>query len=60
MLATDAHNVRRCSGLSAGYTWVRERLGSGRASELRARADQVLAALIQPAPNQVLKADPNR
>jgi protein-tyrosine phosphatase len=46
VLATDAHNVRRCSGLSAGYTWVRERLGAGRASELRARAEQVLAALI--------------
>jgi protein-tyrosine phosphatase len=46
VLATDAHNVRRCSGLSAGYAWVRERLGSGRASELRAQADQVFAALI--------------
>jgi protein-tyrosine phosphatase len=46
VLATDAHNLRRCSGLSAGYTWVGERFGSGRAEELRARADQVLAALI--------------
>jgi protein-tyrosine phosphatase len=46
VLATDAHNLRRCSGLSAGYTWVRERLGARRAEELRARADQVLAALI--------------
>jgi protein-tyrosine phosphatase len=46
VLATDAHNVRRCSGLSAGYAWVGERLGSGRSSELRARADQVLAALM--------------
>jgi protein-tyrosine phosphatase len=45
VLATDAHNLRRCSGLSAGYTWVRERLGVGRAEELRARADQVLATL---------------
>ena len=46
VLATDAHNLRRCSGLSAGYTWVRERLGVERALELRARADQVLATLV--------------
>jgi protein-tyrosine phosphatase len=45
VLATDAHNLRRCSGLSAGYTWVEERLGVRRAEELRARADQVLATL---------------
>jgi protein-tyrosine phosphatase len=47
VLATDAHNLRRCSGLSAGYTWVRERLGLGRTEELRARADQVLATLVR-------------
>jgi protein-tyrosine phosphatase len=46
VLATDAHNLRRCSGLSAGYTWVQQRLGLGRAEELRARADQVLATLV--------------
>ena len=46
VLATDAHNLRRCSGLSAGYAWVRDRLGEARAEELRARADHVLAALI--------------
>jgi protein-tyrosine phosphatase len=45
VLATDAHNLRRCSGLSAGYTWVEERLGGWRAKELRARANQVLASL---------------
>ena len=48
ILATDAHNLRRCSGLSAGYAWVRERLGSELADELRARADRVLAALVKP------------
>lgn len=48
ILATDAHNLRRCSGLSAGFTWVRERLGSELAEQLRARADRVLDALIQP------------
>jgi protein-tyrosine phosphatase len=45
LLATDAHNLRRCSGLSAGYTWVRERLGVKRAEELQSRADEVLATL---------------
>jgi protein-tyrosine phosphatase len=45
VLASDAHNLRRCSGLSAGYAWVRQRLGPSRSEELRARADQVLAAL---------------
>jgi protein-tyrosine phosphatase len=49
VLATDAHNLRRCSGLSAGYTWVGERLGVRRAEELRARADHVLVALIRSA-----------
>jgi protein-tyrosine phosphatase len=46
VLATDAHNLRRCSGLSAGYAWVRERFGSRRADELLARAARVLAALV--------------
>ena len=46
VLATDAHNLRRCSGLSVGYSWVRERLGAGREQKLRARADQVLASLV--------------
>ena len=46
VLATDAHNLRRCSGLSAGYTWVGQRLGAQRAEELQSRADQVLAILL--------------
>jgi protein-tyrosine phosphatase len=45
VLATDAHNENRCSGLSAGYAWVRERLGSARAEDLRARADRILRHL---------------
>jgi protein-tyrosine phosphatase len=45
VLATDAHNLGRCSGLSAGYTWVEERLGVPRAEELRARVNRVLASL---------------
>ena len=45
VLATDAHNLKRCSGLSAGYSWVGDCLGAVRADSLRARADQVLAAV---------------
>ena len=46
VLATDAHNLRRCSGLSAGYAWVEKQLGPQRADQLRARADLVLSALV--------------
>jgi protein-tyrosine phosphatase len=49
VLATDAHNLRRCSGLSAGYAWVASQIGSERSEDLRARAEQVLAAIIPPA-----------
>jgi protein-tyrosine phosphatase len=46
VLATDAHNLRRCSGVAAGYVWVEERLGAQRADQLRAKADAVLSALV--------------
>jgi protein-tyrosine phosphatase len=46
VLATDAHNPRRCSGLSAGYARVRDRLGPGRADDLRQRSDHVLRTLL--------------
>jgi protein-tyrosine phosphatase len=46
VLATDSHNLLRCSGLSAGFAWVRDRLGAGRAEELRLRADHVLSVLL--------------
>jgi protein-tyrosine phosphatase len=46
VLATDAHNLRRCSGLSAGYAWVQERIGTERTEELRAREAQVFAKMI--------------
>jgi protein-tyrosine phosphatase len=46
VLATDAHNLRRCSGLSAGYAWVRDRFGEKRAWDLQARAEDVLAQLV--------------
>jgi protein-tyrosine phosphatase len=45
VLATDTHNVRRCSGLSAGYAWVRERFGDERANDLRRRSDGILEAI---------------
>jgi protein-tyrosine phosphatase len=46
VLATDAHNLRRCSGLSAGFARVEERLGRERADDLRARAGRVLSELV--------------
>src|SRR5437763_165238 len=47
VLATDAHNLRRCSGLSAGYAWVREHFGAERADDLRVRSDRILAELVR-------------
>jgi protein-tyrosine phosphatase len=47
VLATDAHNLRRCSGLSLGYAWVRERFGAERAADLRARSGRILAQLLE-------------
>ena len=46
VLATDAHNLQRCSGLSAGFAWVRDRIGAERSEDLGARADRVLSALL--------------
>jgi protein-tyrosine phosphatase len=46
VLATDAHNPRRCSGLSAGYAWVRDRLGPARERDVRERAERVLVQLV--------------
>jgi protein-tyrosine phosphatase len=45
VLATDAHGLHRCSGLSQGYAWVRERFGEERAAELRIRSDRILQHL---------------
>jgi protein-tyrosine phosphatase len=47
VLATDAHNPRRCSGLSAGYRFVRERFGDARADDLQERADRILRYLLR-------------
>jgi protein-tyrosine phosphatase len=42
VLATDAHNMGRCSGLSAGYSWVEKELGQHRSYDLQIRASEVL------------------
>jgi protein-tyrosine phosphatase len=49
VLATDAHNMRRCSGLAVGYAWVRQHLGDARAEDLRTRALDVLSVLLSKA-----------
>jgi protein-tyrosine phosphatase len=46
VLATDAHNQQRCSGLTVGYEIVRKQIGAARAEDLRARADGVLHHLL--------------
>ena len=45
VLSTDTHNLGRCSGLSAGYAWVREHMGADREADLRERSNRVLAAI---------------
>jgi protein-tyrosine phosphatase len=47
VLATDSHNVRRCSGLAPGLAWVRDHIGIERARALQARANQILASITQ-------------
>lgn len=44
VLATDAHNMIRCSGLSKGYQWVKDRFGQERCDNLYSRADKILKA----------------
>jgi protein-tyrosine phosphatase len=46
VLATDAHNVRRCSGLTPGYARVRAEFGADREGDLRERAERVRAAIV--------------
>ena len=46
ILATDWHDTKRCSGLSAGYDWVEKHLGPERAIDLRQRADRVKTTLL--------------
>lgn len=46
VLASDAHNPGRCSGLSVGYSWVGEHLSKQRLDDLRIRAEQVLNSMM--------------
>lgn len=46
ILATDAHNTKRCSGLTAGYAWVEKHLGPERSRDLFARAESVRKSLL--------------
>jgi len=46
VLATDAHNLHRCSGMAAGYAWVREHFSPERATDLRSRSDRILQRLL--------------
>jgi protein-tyrosine phosphatase len=48
VLATDAHNMLRCSGLAAGYAWVREKFGDARADDLLGRAAGLQECLLKP------------
>ncbi len=47
VLASDAHNLNRCSGMAAGYQWVRKNVGDERAADLRSRGDWVRTRLEQ-------------
>lgn len=42
VLATDGHNMKRCSGLAAGFAWVEAEFGEARVADLKARAAEVL------------------
>jgi protein-tyrosine phosphatase len=46
VLATDAHNLARCSGMKAGYEWVHEHLGDERRQDLLKRSELVLSKLM--------------
>jgi protein-tyrosine phosphatase len=47
VLATDAHNMKRCSGLSIGYDWVEFNLGQPRKEQLLARSESMLTQLLK-------------
>src|SRR5262245_44897047 len=57
VLATDAHNMGRCSGLSAGYKWVREHFGDERAEDLLKRGEQVQRCLLAAATSDCIVHD---
>lgn len=46
VLATDSHSLNRSSGLSIGYTTVREWFGAARERDIRVRTDSILQHLL--------------
>jgi protein-tyrosine phosphatase len=49
ILASDAHNLKRCSGMTVGYQWVREHEGDDRADDLLRRSDWIRSRIEQSA-----------
>ncbi|MBL8827740.1 MAG: hypothetical protein JNM18_12245 [Planctomycetaceae bacterium] len=47
VLASDAHNLKRCSGMAAGYQWVREHISDDRADDLLRRGEEVRTRVSQ-------------
>lgn len=46
VLATDSHNLNRCSGIAAGCNAVRERFGDARADDLLKRSRSILQSIL--------------
>jgi protein-tyrosine phosphatase len=46
VLASDAHRMERCSGLTVGYETVEARFGTARAEDLDARANYILQNIL--------------
>jgi protein-tyrosine phosphatase len=49
ILASDAHNLKRCSGMAAGYQWVREHEGDERTDDLLRRSELVRNRIVRTA-----------
>jgi protein-tyrosine phosphatase len=48
VLASDSHNLKRCSGLSIGYETVEREWSRARADDLKNRADTILQKILSP------------
>jgi protein-tyrosine phosphatase len=46
VLASDSHNMGRCSGLSVGYERVARKFGKARAQQLMAHSDAILQSIL--------------
>ncbi|MCC6794809.1 MAG: hypothetical protein IT366_06795 [Candidatus Hydrogenedentes bacterium] len=45
VLASDAHNLNRCSGMAAGYQWVQKNAGDERAADILSRGNRIRSRL---------------